>query len=104
MLLSVFSQALDINLCPRTFHCNTCEGIHMAGGIFNADENFEDGDEFGFTGSFKKKSLIIVDHNTKMQLMNIQRTKKTIIDEQILNNIINENIVETKGLASGIEV
>ena len=55
MLLSEFSQALDINPCPRTVFCNNCEVIHMWGNILNAGENVEDKDEYGFTGSFFKK-------------------------------------------------
>ena len=49
MLLSGFTQALDMNTCPRTIMCNHCEVIHMSGDIFNADENVEDEDDYGFT-------------------------------------------------------
>ena len=59
MLLSGFSRSLDINPCLNRFHCNTCEVIYMSGGIFNADENVEYGDEYGFTGSFKKRPLLL---------------------------------------------
>ena len=104
MLLSEFPQVLDINTYPRKVVCNTCEVIHTSGDILNSDENVEDKDEYGFTGSFFKNAPIIIDENTKMQLMKMQGTPKSNIDEQILNNPINENIYETKGLASGIEV
>ena len=103
MLLSEFPQALDINPCPRTIVCNTCELIHIPGGIFNADETFVVKYECGFTGSFFYAPVIIYD-STKMQFMKMQRTPKENIDEQILNNPINENIDETKRLTSGIEI
>ena len=44
MLLSKSPKELDINPCPRTILCNSCDVIHMSGGIFNADENVEDKD------------------------------------------------------------
>ena len=44
MLPSEFPQALEINPFLRTIVYNTCELIHMSGGIFNADENVEDKD------------------------------------------------------------
>ena len=76
----------------------------MSGNILNADGNAEDKDEYGFTGSFSKKSSIIIDDNTKMKLMKMQRTPKSNIDEQLLNNPISENIDKTKGITSGIYV
>ena len=59
MLLSEFPQALYINLCPRTIFYNTCELIHISGDILNNDENCEDEDKYGFTGSFFKKKLLL---------------------------------------------
>ena len=50
MLPSGFPQALYIDPCTRKIFCYTCEVIYMAGGIFNADEHFEDEDEYGFIG------------------------------------------------------
>ena len=38
----------------------------MSGDILNADENVEDEDEYRFTGSYFKKSPIIVDDNTNI--------------------------------------
>ena len=32
----------------------------MSGGIFIADENVEDGDEYGYTGSFKKNRPLLL--------------------------------------------
>ena len=52
MLLSEFTQAFDINLCPRKIFCNACEVINISCNILNSDENVEDVDEYGFTGSF----------------------------------------------------
>ena len=59
MLISEFPQALEINPCPRTIVCNTCELIHMSGGILNSDENVVEKYEYGFTGSFFKKPLLL---------------------------------------------
>ena len=102
MLLSELPQALDINPCPRAIVCNYCEVIHMSVDILNAGGNVEDEDKYGFTGQFFKKFPIIIDDNTKMQFMNMQRTPKANIDEQILNNPISENIGERKRLTGGI--
>ena len=38
----------------------------MSGDILNADENIEDEDEYGFTGSFLNPPPIIIDNNTKI--------------------------------------
>ena len=59
MLLSEFPQALDINPFPRKVVCNTCKVMHMSGGILNADENVVDEDEYGSTGLFKKRPLLL---------------------------------------------
>ena len=71
ILPSEFPQALDIDPCLREKFCNNYEVMHMSGRIFNADENVEDKDEYGFTCLFFQKSPIIIDENTKMQLMKI---------------------------------
>ena len=63
----------------------------MSGGILNADENILYKDEYGCTGSFFKKLDIIIDDNTNIQLMKMQRTPKSNIDEQVLKNPISEN-------------
>ena len=57
----------------------------------------------GLQGSFQR-SPIIIDDNTKMELMKMQRTPKSNIDEQIFTNPISVNIDETKWLTRGIEV
>ena len=54
MLLSEFPQALDINPCPSTIVCNTCEVMNVSGDILNDDKNVEDKYEYEFTGSFFK--------------------------------------------------
>ena len=58
MLISEFSQALDINPFPGKNFCNTFEVIHMKVDILNDDKCFGDEDESGFTGSFSKKMTI----------------------------------------------
>ena len=96
MLISEFLQALDMNPFPRKIVCNNFEVIHMSGDILNADENVEDKDDYGFIQQFFKKALIIIDENTRTQLMKMHRTQKLNIDEQLFNNTISENIDETK--------
>ena len=76
MFLSKFPRALEINPCPRTVICNTYELINVSGDILNAGGNVEDEDDYGFIGSFFKKAPIIVDDNTKLQLMKMNRTPK----------------------------
>ena len=44
MSLYEFPQAPDINTCPKKIVCNTCEIMHMSGGILNYDENVGDED------------------------------------------------------------
>ena len=77
MLLFEFSQALNINPCPRTIVYNTCELMYVSGDILNANENVEEKYGYGFTGSFFKKYHIIINDNTKMQLMRMQITPKS---------------------------
>ena len=48
----------------------------------NAGGNVEDEDNYGFIGSFFKKVPIIVDDNTGLQLMKMNRTPKSNIDKQ----------------------
>ena len=96
MLLYEFPQALDINTCHRTIVCNTCEVMHMSGGMLNADEDVLYKYEYQFTGSFFKKAPIIIDDNTKMKLLKMQKTPETNIDEKMLNNPINENTYEKR--------
>ena len=59
ILISELTQAIDINPCHRTIVFNTCEIINMSGDILNADENAEGKDDYGFTGSFSEKILLL---------------------------------------------
>ena len=52
MLLSEFSQAEKIISYPRTIICNKCEQNNLFGDIFNAGDNVDDQEDYGFTGSF----------------------------------------------------
>ena len=54
MLLSEFWQAEKIIPCLRTIVCNNCEQNNMLGDILNADDNDNDQEDYGFTGSFSK--------------------------------------------------
>ena len=92
MLPSEFPQAFDRNTCPRKMFFYNCEVLHMSGDILNADENVEYKDEYGFTGLFFKNSPINIDDTTKIQLMNMQRTPESNIDEHLLNNSISEDV------------
>ena len=68
----------------------------MSGDILNFEKNVEDEDGYEFTESVFKNTHIIIDDNTKMQLMKMQRTPKSNIDEKQLNNPINKNVDEKR--------
>ena len=104
MLFSEFPQALGINLWYRTIVCNTFEVRHTSGDLLNANEKFEDKDEYGFTGLFFKKSPFIIDDNAKIKMMNMKITPKANIDEKKFNNPISKNSDKTKEFPGGIEV
>ena len=59
MLLSKFLQAQIIIPCHRTIICNNCEQMNVLGDILNAGDNEEDQEDYGFTGSFSKISLLL---------------------------------------------
>ena len=82
IFLSKFPRALEINPCTRTVICNTYELINVSGDVLNAGGNVEDEDDYGFIGSFFKKAPIIVDDNTKLQLMKMNRNPKLNIYKQ----------------------
>ena len=46
MFLYKFPQALEINTCPRTIICNTCELLNVSGDILNYNGNVEDRDDY----------------------------------------------------------
>ena len=57
MLLSEFSQAEKIIPCPRTIIRNNCDQNNLLGDIFNAGDDVDDQEDYGFTGSFFKTPL-----------------------------------------------
>ena len=57
MLLSEFSQAEKISTYPRTIISNNCEQNNMIVEIFNAGDNVDNQEYFGFTGSYLKFPL-----------------------------------------------
>ena len=77
MLLFEFPQALNINPCPRTIVYNTCELMYVSGDILNANENVEKKIWLWVYRDFFKKYHIIINDNTKMQLMRMQITPKS---------------------------
>ena len=88
MLHSEFPQALDINSCPSTIVCNIFIVMNVSGDILNDDENVEDKDEYYFTRSIFKKAPVIIDNNTKIQLMKILKIPKCKISITISTFIL----------------
>ena len=72
MLLSEFLRDEKISACPRTIICNNCEQNNMIGEIFNAVDNVDDQEDFGFTGSYFKISPTVIDDFTKKRFLNMQ--------------------------------
>ena len=58
---SEFPQPHVINPCTRTTIFNHREQIYVSNDIFYAGGNVEEKEDFGFSGSFFKKPLIIDD-------------------------------------------
>ena len=52
MLHSGFSQTGNIISSPRKIICNNCEQNNLLGDILNANDNIDDQEYYGFTGSF----------------------------------------------------
>ena len=73
MLLSEFSHAERISVCPGTIICNKCEQINMRGDILNAGDNIDDQENFGFIESYFKISPTNIYDYTKNKLLNIQQ-------------------------------
>ena len=61
MFRSEFPQAHVINPCTRKTIYNYCEQIIFSGDILYAIGNAKEQEDFGFSGSFFKKPLIIDD-------------------------------------------
>ena len=71
ILLSEFSHAERIVPCPRTIIFNNYDQNNLLGDIFNAGDNFDDEDDYGFTGSSFKISPTVLDEYTKKKWMNM---------------------------------
>ena len=65
ILLSEFSQAEQIIPRPRKIICNNCEQNNLLGDIWNAGDNVNDQENYGFTRSFIKIAPTVVDYYTK---------------------------------------
>ena len=72
MLLSEFSQAEKMIPCPRKIFCNNCEQNNLLGNIFNAGDNVDDRENYGFIASFFKIAPTVIDAFTKKKLMNME--------------------------------
>ena len=72
MLLYKFSQAGKIIPCPRTIIFNNCEQNNLVGDIFNAGDNVDDHEDYGFIGSFIKISPTVIDYYKKQKFLNMQ--------------------------------
>ena len=66
MLLSEFSQAEKIIPCPRTIICNNYEQMNLLGDIFNAGDNVDNQEDYGFKGLFFNISPTVIDDYTKI--------------------------------------
>ena len=73
MLLSKFSHAERISAFPRKIICNKCEQNNMIGEILNADDNVDDQEDFGFTGSYLKIAPTNIYDYTKNKFLNMQQ-------------------------------
>ena len=71
-LLSEFSQAEKIIPCPRTIICNNRVQINLLSGIFNAGDNVDDQEDFGFGGSFFNITPTVIDDYTRKKFLNMQ--------------------------------
>ena len=72
MLLSWFSLAKKQIPCPRAVICNNCEKHSLIGEIFNAGDNIDDQEDYGFSGSYFKISPTVIDDHTKKKFLNMQ--------------------------------
>ena len=71
MLLSEFSLAEKIISCPRTIICNNCEQNSLLGDIFDAGDNIDDQEDYGFRGSFFKIAPTVIYEYTKKNFLNM---------------------------------
>ena len=67
VLLSQFSHAGRISVCPTNIICNKCEKNIMINEILNTGDNVDDQEGFGFTGSCFKISPIVIDDYTEQE-------------------------------------
>ena len=65
----------------------------MSGDILDAGVNVEEQEDYGYTGSFKKKHIIL-DDSTKNKSTKININPMLNIDEQQLNDLIYKNMDE----------
>ena len=71
MLLSEFSYSERISACSREIICNKFEQNNMIGEVFNAGDNIDDQEYFGFTGSYLNISPTDIDDYTKNKFLNM---------------------------------
>ena len=68
MLLSEFSQAKKIILCPNKIVCNCYEQDNLLGDVLNSGYNVDDQEYYGFRGSFLKIAPTVIDDYLKKQI------------------------------------
>ena len=103
MSLSESPQEKEINPCPMTIICNTCEDMNVSGGILNAGGNVEEQEDYGFTWPFKTNSyhyrweyqkLIYKDEknpNVEYRQTTVENPKCESIDEKL--NYKEDNLI-----------
>ena len=57
---------------PRTIICNNHEQNNLLGDIFNAGDNVDSQEDYGFTGSFFKPPPTVIDDYTEKKYLNMQ--------------------------------
>ena len=92
--------------CPRTIIFNNCEQKNLLGDIFNAGDNIDDQEDYGFRGSFFKIAPTVIYDYTKNIFLNMhledlipQRNIENIekkSDEGNRINMIHENLSDKR--------
>ena len=72
MMLSDYSQAEIIILCPLTIIYNHWGKNNLLGDILNAVDNVDDQEDYGFRGSYVKTDPTVIDDYTKKKFLNME--------------------------------
>ena len=90
-----------ISVCPRTIICNNCEQNNLIGEILNAGDNFDDQEDYRFTGSYFKIAPTVIDEYTKkkflnMQLENLKPMRNIETNDKQSDEICQKNLIDDK--------